>query len=112
MHTELGKFIAIERIKKGISQKELANIIGVSTQYLSLAEHGIKNLSVHRASLMLSALSGVDAREFWRCYFKSVHKVNIKHLPQHKRDLIATIMATDIDKTTAEALEETIYGLS
>lgn len=112
MRTELGKLIATERIKRDITQKEMASALNVSVQYLSFVEHGVKALSTQRAISILAILKGINEREFWRCYFRSVHKINIKHLPKHKRDLIATIMATDIDKHTAEAMEETIYGLS
>ena len=58
----LGSNIAKYRIKKGLSQEKLAEIVDLSREYVTRVERGQKNISLKKVFAIADAL-GVDFSE-------------------------------------------------
>lgn len=58
----LGSNIAKYRIKKGLSQEKLAEIVDLSREYVTRVERGQKNISLKKLFAIADAL-GVDFSE-------------------------------------------------
>ncbi len=52
----IGKRIQEQRAKKGITQDELAEILGVSTHHLSALERGVYNIKLEMLVLIINTL--------------------------------------------------------
>ncbi|WP_099075514.1 helix-turn-helix domain-containing protein [Proteus alimentorum] len=63
LNLEIGKFIRHERIKKGLTEKELAFLISVSQQQISRYERGDSTFSIENILILLNALN-VPFNEF------------------------------------------------
>lgn len=54
---QIGKFIRDERVKKGLTEKELAFLISVSQQQISRYERGDSTFSIENILVLLNALN-------------------------------------------------------
>lgn len=57
INSEIGEFIRITRVKKGLTGAELANLIGVSQQQISRYERGYNSLSLSSFVYILSVMN-------------------------------------------------------
>ena len=60
---EFGKFIEENRRKKKISQKEVAEQLGISQSYYSCMEHGARNIDLEMAVKICNVL-GINLQDF------------------------------------------------
>lgn len=109
--TEFGKLIATECAKNDWSHLHLANKIGVSNAFLSSVITGKKYLPYKRAVQLLSIL-GVEQYTFWDAYFSSQSKINLNMIPEKKRALVKSILATEVDDTILDSIQDVIDKLS
>lgn len=63
LNVEVGEYIRKNRLKKGLSGRELGEIIGVSQQQISRYERGENNISISDFSFILSVLN-VNFQDF------------------------------------------------
>lgn len=66
-HAAFGKYIKTARERKGISQSEIANILGVSQPYYSRIESGQRDVDLAFAFKICDVI-GVDIRDFANKY--------------------------------------------
>ena len=62
---QIGRRVAELRRKAGWSQKEFAEVLNSSVQWVSLVETGRQNLRVHTMVRLADKL-GVDAKDLWK----------------------------------------------
>ena len=66
-HVAFGKYIKMSRERKGLSQSEVANILGVSQPYYSRIESGLRDVDLAFAFKICDVI-GVDIRDFANRY--------------------------------------------
>lgn len=62
MKKVLGQILKRERLKRKLSQEEIADKLNTDKQYISNVENGRKNITIEQLELILIAI-GVDFKE-------------------------------------------------
>ena len=85
--TQLGKTIKMLRINAGIKQKNLAEKVGISSNYLSLVENGKREPSIPVIQCIAEELDIPISYIFWYAYEKPTN------LPEDQERLFDSLKA-------------------
>jgi transcriptional regulator with XRE-family HTH domain len=69
LNEDFGNFIRTARERKGIFQGELAQMVGVRQPYISMIEHGERNVDLTLALKLCEAL-GININDFIKRYVR------------------------------------------
>lgn len=108
--TEFGMFNRILRVKRGIKQKDMAKLLGISSSYLSAMERGNRPIKQDyvRNIIRICQLSREEIEEIWKAYYNSgiYVRFNLNNASYKKATLIRILEKEflNIDNETAEKI--------
>lgn len=92
MATKLGKFCRKLRIEKGELLYDMAQVLDVSSAFLSKVENGKKKPPAHWKQVIISEykLSGNQLKEFEECFFDALNSdsIDISSYKESDRELM------------------------
>jgi len=100
----IGKQIKKFREIKGLTQHEFAELLGLTTNYISAVERGIKSPSLDTLILIINSL-GVSADEVFIDVIDNIYPIQstilsdeIKHFPAEEQKRIFAVIQTMINE--------------
>lgn len=106
MEKLIGKRIQLQRKKKGLTQDEFAEMLDITTHYLSALERGVYNIKLETLVKMLNILECSADEVFCDVVNKSYEvkttelSERLNELPFNERNKILAVVNTMVDNAT------------